>query len=200
MTRDSTLTIVPASTDCFDDIASLVGSSDPDVPACWCLSNRLSSSEFNRLRGQERPNRLRDLCNQNPAPGLLAYLDDTVAGWCSFGPRPDMERLMRSRTIPRLDPPDTWCIVCFVVAPGARRQGIATALLQAVVGYARAHEAPAIEGYPIDTVGQRVSGAFAYVGTVSMFETAGFHHLSDTDATSAKLTRVIMRRDLGDNQ
>lgn len=97
--------VVPATPDRFDDLAALVGTPDPATPACWCLSNRLSSSEFNRLRGTERPDRLRALCAQDPAPGLLAYLDGKVAGWCSFGPRPALERLMRSRTIPRLDPP-----------------------------------------------------------------------------------------------
>ena len=188
--------IVPATADRFADVASLVGTDDLDVPACWCLSNRLSSAEFNRLRGPDRPRRLRELCDQELAPGLLAYLDDTVVGWCSFGPRPEMERLMRSRTIPRLDPPDTWCIVCFVVTANARRQGIASALLLASVDYARRHGAPAIEGYPIDTAGRRVSGAFAYVGTVSMFERAGFHHLGDTTAHSAKLQRVVMRHEL----
>jgi GNAT superfamily N-acetyltransferase len=195
---DHDVRILPASVDRFDDIARLVGSDDPSVPACWCLSYRLSSSEFNRLRGSERPDRLRALCDRTPAPGLVAYLEDTAVGWCSFGPRPAMERLMRSQTIPRLDPPDTWCIVCFVVAPGARRRGVAQALLNATVAYARSHQAQAIEGYPIETNGQRVSGAFAYVGTVSMFERAGFHHLADTNARSAKLTRVIMRHDLKD--
>lgn len=194
--RADDLIIVAATDDRFDDLSTLVGSDDPSVPACWCLSNRLSSSEFNRLKGHERPDRLRYLCEQTPAPGLLAYVDDEIAGWCSFGARPSMERLVRSRTIPRLDPPDAWCIVCFVVAPGFRRRGIASALLEAVVEYARDHAAPALEGYPIETDGDRVSGAFAYVGTVSMFERAGFHRAADTDARSAKRPRVVMRHPL----
>ena len=60
---------------------------------------------------------------------------------------------MRSRTIPRLDPPNTWWVVCFVVASRARRRGVASALLAAAVDYAAAHGAPAIEGYPIDVLG-----------------------------------------------
>lgn len=193
---DQNLTIVPATADRFDDLAALVGSPDPEVPACWCLSNRLASSEFNRLSGTERPARLRVLCEQTPAPGLLAYLDEQIAGWCSFGPRPDMDRLTRSRTIPRHEPADTWCIVCFVVRAGYRRRGVASALLAAVVDYARNQGAPALEGYPIDTAGQRVSAALAYVGTVAMFEQAGFTYIGDTTARSAKLPRVIMRHDL----
>jgi GNAT superfamily N-acetyltransferase len=188
--------IVPATVDRFDDIASLVGADDPEVPACWCLHGRLSSTEFRQLRGLDRPRRLRQLCERDPSPGLVAYVDGDVAGWCSFGARPGMERLMRSRTIPRHDPPDTWCIVCFVVGSSFRRRGVAAALLDGVVEYARRHDAPAVEGYPIDTAGTRVSSALAYVGTVSMFQAAGFYKLGDTDAQSANLPRVVMRHDL----
>jgi len=197
MVSSGGLTIVPATRERFDDLATLVGSPNPEVPACWCLSNRVSTSEFNRLRGDERPERLRSLCAQTPPPGLLAYFGDTVAGWCSFGPRPTMERLLRSRTIPQLAPIGTWCIVCFVVAPSARRRGVAAALLDGVVDYARANGAPALEGYPIDTAGDRVSSAFAYVGTVPLFERAGFVRYGTTTAHSARLPCVIMRHDLG---
>jgi GNAT superfamily N-acetyltransferase len=191
------LKIVPATVERFDDLASLVGAPDPATPACWCLTSRLTSGEFASLTGAERPARLRELCTREPAPGLLAYLGERVAGWCSFGPRPELGRLLRSRTIPQLDPPDTWCIVCFVVAPHARRRGVAGSLLDAAVAYAEAHGAPAIEGYPIDNDGARVSSAFAYVGTRSMFDRAGFVRVADTQARSAKLPRVVMRRDLG---
>jgi len=61
---------------------------------------------------------------------------------------------------------------------------------------ARSHGAPALEGYPIDTGGDRLPGAFAYVGTVSMFELAGLHHVADTDARSASRPRVVMRHPL----
>lgn len=54
--------------------------------------------------------------------------------------------------------------------------------------------APALEGYPIDPAGARVSTAFAYVGTTSMFEAAGFHRVVQTAARSASLPRWLMRR------
>jgi hypothetical protein len=51
-------------------------------------------------------------------------------------------------------------------------------------------------GYPIDPDGARVNSAFAYVGTTSLFEAAGFKRIETTKARSARLPRWIMRRDL----
>ena len=53
------LTFAPATVDRFDDVARLLAPRRPEAPACWCLSYRGTSSEFNRLRGAERPERLR---------------------------------------------------------------------------------------------------------------------------------------------
>jgi hypothetical protein len=49
----------------------------------------------------------------------------------------------------------------------------------------------------VDPAGARVNTSFAYVGTVSMFEAAGFRRVVETSAHSAGLPRWLMRRDLG---
>lgn len=64
------------------------------------------------------------------------------------------------------------------------------------VRYATEQGAAAIEGYPVDPSGGRISTAFAYVGTVSMFEAEGFHRVLETAARSARLPRWLMRKDL----
>ncbi len=51
--------------------------------------------------------------------------------------RTEMERLGRSRTIPKVDERPVWSVVCFVVRPGYRRRGVARALLEAAISYAR---------------------------------------------------------------
>jgi hypothetical protein len=50
--------------------------------------------------------------------------------------------------------------------------------------------------HPIDTEGSRVSGAFLFVGTTSMFERAGFVRLVETSAHSAGRIRWLVRLDL----
>ena len=77
--------------------------------------------------------------------------------------------------------------------PGHRGRGIAAALLDGAVGYAREQGAPAVEGYPVDNQGARVDLTMAYVGTKALFEGAGFTHAADTEAVSGGFPRVVMR-------
>jgi hypothetical protein len=73
----------------------------------------------------------------------------------------------------------------------------ARALLAAAVSYTAGHHAPAVEEYPIDPAGTRVSNAFAYVGTTSTFEAAGVRQVTQAAAAhSARLPHWLMRRDL----
>jgi GNAT superfamily N-acetyltransferase len=127
---------------------------------------------------------------------MLAYLDDLLVGWCGFGPRREMERLVRSRTIPTVDDRLVWSIVCFLVRVGYRRRGVARALLQGVIDTAREAGAETLEAYPVDPGGKRIDVSFAYVGTAPMFEMAGFHRVVETSARSAGLPRWLMRLDL----
>jgi GNAT superfamily N-acetyltransferase len=188
------VSVVPATAERWDDVRSILGISAPQ--GCFCLYWRLSSSDFSRTRGAERAEVARRLVEAGPAPGVLAYAGDQVVGWCSFGPRSSMERLVRSRTIPKIDEVPVWSIVCFVVRAGFRRRGVARALLAGAIDYAAACGATVLEAYPIDPDGRRVNTSDAYVGTVGMFERAGFHRVVETDAHSARLPRWLMRLEL----
>jgi GNAT superfamily N-acetyltransferase len=107
-----------------------------------------------------------------------------------------MPRLERSRTIPRIDEVAVWSIGCLIVRPGFRRRGVTRALVDGAVEYARAMGAPAIEAYPIDPDGARVSTSFGFTGFTSTFEAAGFRRVLLTDAHSAGLPRWLVRLDL----
>jgi GNAT superfamily N-acetyltransferase len=107
-----------------------------------------------------------------------------------------MVRLVRSRTIPAVDDRPVWSIVCFLVRSGYRRRGVARALLQGAIACARGYGAPALEAYPVDPGGKRIDTAFAYVGTLAMFEQEGFRRVMETSARSAGLPRWLMRLEL----
>jgi GNAT superfamily N-acetyltransferase len=187
--------VLPATVERFADVAKVFAPRNQEG-ACWCLSYRLSSATFNQLKGEARPEALKALCARDVAPGVIAYVDREPAGWCAFGPRSEMERLRRSRTIQYLDDEPVWSIVCFVILAQFRRRGLAHRMLDGAIDYARDHGARVLEGYPIDPDGARVSSAFAYVGTTSLFEAAGFKRIETTKARSASLPRWIVRRDL----
>lgn len=70
------------------------------------------------------------------------------------------------------DAADNGVVNCFYIPRGERRQGIATDLLDAAIEYALAHGAASIDGYPLIDTTHGANSLF--VGTVSMFERAGF--------------------------
>lgn len=189
--------VVPATIDRFDDLVHALGMGGG---ACWCMYYRMSATDYGRHSGDDIPAQaerrsalMRVRCASAPAPGMLAYLDGEAVGWCGVSPRPEFVRLVRSRTIPSPPEPEYWTVVCFLVRAGFRRQGVASALLEGAVDYARRCGAPGVEGYPVDAGAKRLNTASAYVGTVSMFEAAGFRRVTETSATSTRLPRWVMR-------
>jgi GNAT superfamily N-acetyltransferase len=112
----------------------------------------------------------------------------------SVGARSDFGRILRS---PILKPAveesaetNVWSVVCFYIARSARRSGVATALLDAAVTYAFRQGARTIEGYPVDTRGQRRPSAALYTGTLDLFARAAF-----AEAFRRSPHRPVVRRE-----
>jgi len=179
----------------FDDVAAVVGPKKPTSNVCFCLSYRLSSKENNALRGPERADKVRELCRQDPPPGMIAYLDDEPVGWAALQPRKDTS-FARNRRIPHVDDLDVWSLWCIRVRPGYRKQGISHRLVAGAVAYARGKGAPIVESYPVDNRGEKVDLTMAYVGTKALFEKAGFVQASETTSVLNGFPRVLMRLDL----
>jgi GNAT superfamily N-acetyltransferase len=189
------IAVLPATADRFGDIARVLNPTGREQ-ACWCMHWRAPAKEDVTTRGA----RLRELTEQEPAPGMLAYVGAEVAGWLGFSRRSAAGSLQRSRVLPAGDPETwltTWVFMCVTVRPGFRRQGVAQALLDAGVDYAATHGATALDAFPVEPEpGRRVPVSAAFVGTVGMFEQAGFDRLGPTGATSGRLTRWHLRREL----
>jgi GNAT superfamily N-acetyltransferase len=183
----------------FEDVATLVGPKRPDANVCWCLSYRIPSRENLALTGPARGERVRQLVREDPPPGVLAYDGDEAVGWAAIHPRADTT-FARNRKIPRIDDLDVWSLWCVRVRPGHRGQGIAHHLVDGAVAFARAHGAPAVEGYPVDNDGKKVDLTMAYVGTRTLFERAGFVKAADTESVINGFPRVLMRLDLRETQ
>jgi GNAT superfamily N-acetyltransferase len=115
---------------------------------------------------------LRDRVGQDPPPGLLAYAGDRAVGWTQVGRREEFVRLQHSRHLGPVDDAPVWCVNCFYIRRGHRRQGVATALLAAAIDFARGHGARALEAYPVDR--PSAAGGDLYPGKPSMFYERGF--------------------------
>jgi GNAT superfamily N-acetyltransferase len=182
----------PVTPDRFEDFADVVNRSRRSSH-CWCLSHRLEPREIEELGGGSRERAMRRLCERDQPPGVVTYRDGEPVGWCNIGPRTEITRLTKSRLIRPIDDTPVWSIVCVVVRPGHRRQGVTAPLLEGAVGYAAAHGAPAVEAYPVDPAG-RMDVTMAFVGTRAMFERAGFQVVGTTNAVASGMPRLIMRR------
>ena len=179
----------------WDGFYDVVGVKKPGGRGCWCMSYRDTSAP-------DPAAYMKNACEQQPGPGVLAYVDGTPAGWCSVAPRSTYRRLMNSRTIPFVDDDeDAWSIVCFVVKPAYRRQGLLHTLLDGAVHHAREHGASAVEGYPVDVSGSsgpgRIDVISGYVGSTVLFEKAGFERTALTSSHIGGRDRWVMRKRLG---
>src|SRR5262250_3700031 len=164
------IAVRPATKARFGDVATMLGPKNPDSSVCWCLSHRLDSKTNRALTGRARGEYVKMLCGRKVAPGVLAYADAEVAGWAGVAPRSELP-FARSAKIPHVDGLPVWSVWCIRVRPGYRGRGISHALLDGAVAYARSQGTPAIEGYPVDSHGQKVDLTMAYVGTASSSRT-----------------------------
>ena len=182
----------PVTPDRFDDFADVINRTRR-VNHCWCLSHRLQTAEIEQLGDGDREQAMRRLCERDHPPGVVTYRDGEPVGWCNIGPRTEITRLARSRLIRPVDELPVWSIVCVIVRPGHRRQGLTAPLIEGAVAYAASHGAPAVEAYPVDPSG-RMDVTMAFVGTKSMFEQAGFRVIGITGAVASGMPRLVMRR------
>ena len=188
--------IRPLTSDLWPALAELFEQGG-DPKWCWCMAWRTTGSDGGRDVADSNRERLRALAATDPAPGLVALdADGRAVGWVSVAPRTEYARLERSRVRPRLDELPVWSIVCFVIARRARRQGLAAKLLDAAVETARAHGAPAVEAYPVDTSTGKPTSPTLYTGTLSTFLRAGFRVVREVDSPQATVARAIVRLDL----
>jgi ribosomal protein S18 acetylase RimI-like enzyme len=121
--------------------------------------------------------------------GYLAYAGERPVGWLHAAPRTDIANIANDAELAVDDAACVGSIVCFVVAPAFRKQGVATRLLDAACADFRAQGLRFAEAYPRRAA---KSDAAHYHGPPAMYLAAGFH-------TFRELPEVlIVRRDLAD--
>ncbi|NMG45414.1 GNAT family N-acetyltransferase [Aromatoleum toluvorans] len=176
------LTVEPLTPARWPDLEAVFNARGCSVArGCWCMYYRLSGERGAELDGKTRARvwqaGLRALVDEGPPPGLIGYLDGTPVGWVSLGPRADFAKLRRSPVMKAVDDQPVWSIVCFVVPSQYRGQGVARALLEGAIAYARQRGACLLEAYPVDKAG-RSSDEAMWFGAKSMYDAAGFEEVA----------------------
>lgn len=163
------LDVRPVSPDQHDALLryfDLVAYADnPAWANCYCME-RLAEDFEDRTKDQNRASRS-ELIRSSQANGLVAYRLGRIVGWCHAAPKAELLNL------PTEQERDVGAVVCFVIAPDARRQGIATALLAAACDHLRERGMRAVEAYP-PTVDTGTTPYSLYPGPKSMYLRAGF--------------------------
>ncbi len=178
-----TITTEVATSARWDDVQhALTGGGDG--ASCQCIWPMLSNKDWNDTTTPQRTEMLRDEIQAGPPPGLIAYADGEAAGWIRIGPRTTQQRVPRTRMIAAastepFDDESVWAVTCFVVRREHRGSGITLELLRAAVDLARRSGARLIEGYPVDTRGEKQRTNDLFHGTLTTFLAAGFEERAE---------------------
>jgi GNAT superfamily N-acetyltransferase len=181
--------VEPATPQRWADVGSAFGTRGARPDSCWCQRFRRHTEADNRTALH------REITEAQVPIGLLAYVDDSPAGWTRVVPRRALHVVRDNRAIRRLlDEADAaWWISCFAINPAHRNTGVGTALLRAAITHARENGAAVLDGHPVDVdrLGAKASPSALFTGTLAMFQAAGFHEIGRTYPS-----RPVMRIDL----
>ena len=171
----SDVTIRPVTPDQHDAVMhyfDLVAYADnPNWSRCFCME-RLVDDYESRTKEENRASRS-ELIRSAKANGLVAYRLGRVVGWCHAAPKSEL------LNVPGDPDPKLGAIVCFVVAPDQRRQGIATQLLDTALENLRKRGMTAAEAYPrLGEIDPARWVWIQYAGPLSMYVKAGFEIVS----------------------
>jgi GNAT superfamily N-acetyltransferase len=175
------VTVRPLTPERWADLEAIFNARGCSVArGCWCMFYRRSGDSPPRAgvtRAQRNRADLKKLARSDPPPGLVGYRGKVPVGWISLGPREDFRKLERSPVMKPVDDRPVWSIVCFVVPSEFRGQGVARALLEGAIAWARKRGATLLEAYPVDKPGRRADDSL-WFGVKSMYDDAGFEEVA----------------------
>lgn len=176
------LTVAPLTPDRWPDLEAIFNARGCSIArGCWCMAYRLSGSREpippGTTRAQANRAALKALVDAGHPPGLIGYRGNVPVGWVSIGPREAYARLKCSPVMKPVDEQPVWSVVCFVVPAEYRGQGVARALLQGAIAYAREQGGTLVEAYPVDKSGRSRDDSM-WFGAKSMYDNAGFKEVA----------------------
>ena len=154
----------------FDNVAFADHS---DWSQCYCIHFHWQPQWDNEPPGNNRERAVEHI-NAGIIQGYLAYSNGKVVGWCNANDKKNYASLkynVKSELWEENEYKKIKSVVCFLVAPGLRRKGIAAKLLESVCADAGTDDYDFIESYP--PAGECDMYA-AHHGTVALFKKCGF--------------------------
>jgi len=151
---------------------------NPVWAQCYCLSyhqDMPQSTIDSRRSEQNRADRAAQI-ERGEASGVMAFAGGRVVGWCNASPRASLPLLDRTPGFESDDPEHTGAIVCYVIAPRYRGQGIARRLLEGATDMLRVRGFRWLDAYPPKAA---PTPAASYHGRLDMYVDAGFQRVRE---------------------
>jgi GNAT superfamily N-acetyltransferase len=194
--RPAKIVCKPLTDEIWDDFCTVMGPTG-GCWGCWCMYWRAPRADFVGPARKNFKTRFRALVKKGPSPGLVAYRGAAPVGWVQVGARaatPNWNGKRRlSAPLEAEDASDAkfWAINCFVVPREHRSSGVAGALLDGAIKWAKKNRARHLDACPVETGPKIANPASIYHGVASTFEKRGFAEIARRRAD-----RPLMRLDL----
>lgn len=126
---------------------NMIHKENPDWSICYCYDYHFLGDVATCTRESNR-SAVINLINENRLTGYLVFENDKPIGWCNANNRMNYQRLLRDYDL--IDNPDdkVCSIVCFLIHPDYRRQGIAQKILERIIKDYSNKNYDYIEAYP----------------------------------------------------
>jgi len=132
------------------------------------------------------------LVNESRAHAALVFDGDKAVAWCEYGTPEELPNIYHRKEYEAgLDRLPDYRLTCFFVDKKYRRKGVAGVALQGALDLIARAGGGAVEAYPRDTEGQKISASFLGVGPRSLLEQAGFSYLRPKGKNHCVMRTVI---------
>jgi GNAT superfamily N-acetyltransferase len=178
----------------FDHERGSAFADNPEWAKCYCHFYHVPRAiDWPSLSAPQNRTAMRARIEVGAMEGFLAFDGVEVVGWLNAQPRDALphcfDRMGIEPTPLRCEAFEAAAIVCFVVAPNRRRQGISRALLAAALASFAARGFKLVDAFPFKS-GTSDLAADHYHGSLSLFLDQGFTVLRE-DETMTAVRRML---------
>ena len=155
----------------IDYLGNLDFSHAPHWSTCFCryYHSTCSLDEWMKRTGTQNQNEALQEISSGTMKGYLIFDQETCIGWCNANDVRNYARL-QNEVAHLLEDKKIGCVICYVIHPKYRGQGVARALLkQAIIDF-RTNGFNAVVAFPFKSG----SSQTMYRGTYHMYEEQGF--------------------------
>ncbi len=157
-------------------------SNTPHWSTCFCrfYHSNCSYDQWSKRTGIENHNEAIEQINAGNMKGYLAFDQDKCIGWCNAN---DIKQYLRIEDDlkPYTKNYKVGCIICFVIHPEYRKQGVARLLLKKAIEDFKSEGFDAVIAIPIENNNEPEK---LYRGTLNMYNENNFKEIDKLDEIS----------------